>query len=216
MVPQTLRKLVLETLHRGHPGIVRMKALARSYEWWPGLDTDITEWVATHTLCQESRPAPPSTPAWEWETPKSPWVRVHIDFSGVVQDQTFLIVVDAYSKWIEVFNMSTMMAEAVIRVLRRLFATQGLLDILVSDNGPQFIPSQFEIFLAENGIRHALTAPFNPATNGQAERMVRSTKEALAKMGPGDIQAKIDKFLLIYHITPSAATNWSPAELLMG
>lgn len=102
IVPHKLRKQVLETLHMGHPSIVRMKALARSYMWWPNMDEDITQWVATCTPCQESRPAPPRASIREWESPKGPWSRIHIDFAGPVQGQTFLIIVDAYSKWLEV------------------------------------------------------------------------------------------------------------------
>ena len=37
VVPLKLRDKVLNELHKGHCGIVRMKALSRSYVWWPGL-----------------------------------------------------------------------------------------------------------------------------------------------------------------------------------
>lgn len=94
MIPEKLRKQVLQTLYMGHPGIVRMKALAKSYVWWPGIDKDIEEWVATCQPCQEFRPAPPRAPTQEWETPKSPWSRIHIDFAGPTQGKMFLIVVD--------------------------------------------------------------------------------------------------------------------------
>lgn len=88
--------------------------------------------------------------------------------------------------------------------------------MLVLDNGPQFTANTFETFLAAQGIQHALSVPFHPATNGLAEWMVQSTKEVLARMGPGDWQVNINTFLLVQHITPSATTNYSPAKLLMG
>ncbi|XP_058042756.1 uncharacterized protein K02A2.6-like, partial [Ahaetulla prasina] len=193
-----------------------MKGLARSYVWWPLMDTEIAERVGKCQACQESRPLPPSAPVREWEKPQGPWSRIHIDFAGPFHGQTFLIVVDAFSKWLEVILMKSTTAEAVIATLRHLFATHGLPDTLVSDNGPQFTAAQFEEYLAEEGIRHALSAPFHPASNGLAERSVRSAKEALSRLKPGDWQTKIDFFLAIQHRTPSTATGKSPAELLMG
>ncbi|KAK2578334.1 hypothetical protein KPH14_001330 [Odynerus spinipes] len=40
---------------------------------------------------------------------------------------------------------------------------------------------EFAQFLKANGIRHKTTAPFHPATNGQAERFVQTVKLALRK-----------------------------------
>ncbi|XP_058042578.1 uncharacterized protein K02A2.6-like [Ahaetulla prasina] len=216
VIPEKLREKVLELLHEGHPGIVRMKGLARSYVWWPLMDTEIAERVGKCQACQESRPLPPTAPIREWERPQGPWSRIHIDFAGPFHGQTFLVVVDAYSKWLEIILMRSMTAEAVISVLRHLFVTHGLPDTLVSDNGPQFTATQFEGYLAEEGIRHVLSAPFHPATNGLAERFVRSAKEALSRIRPGDWQTKIDTFLAVQHRTPCVTTGRSPAELLMG
>uniref|UniRef100_UPI00109F456C uncharacterized protein K02A2.6-like n=1 Tax=Podarcis muralis TaxID=64176 RepID=UPI00109F456C len=169
VIPQGLRQRVLEALHVGHPGIVKMKALARCYVWWPNMDDAITAWVSACQACQESRPAPPAAKGHTWETPKTPWSRVHIDLAGPFHGRTFMVVVDAYSKWLEVALMPSTTTEAVIRVLRGLFATHGCPDVLVSDNGPQFTSGTFERYLLGLGIRHALTAPFHPSSNGQAE-----------------------------------------------
>ncbi|XP_070812519.1 vomeronasal type-2 receptor 26-like [Pituophis catenifer annectens] len=180
------------------------------------MNKEIEAWVSTCEPCQEFQAASKSAPTHDLENPGTPWSRLHIDFAGPCKGNTFLIIVDAFLKWLEVALMKSMTSEAIIRVLRRLFATLNLPDLIVSDNGPQFTANSFEMFLAEQGIRHALSALGKPSTNGLAERMVRSTKETLTRLGPGDIQANIDKLLAIQHITPSATTHWSPSKLLMG
>ncbi|XP_060549063.1 uncharacterized protein K02A2.6-like, partial [Pantherophis guttatus] len=131
LIPSTLQRWTLETLHKGHPGIVRMKALARSYVWWPSLDRDIEQWVSRCDPCQEVRPAPLQSEVAKWETPSNPWSRIHIDFAGPMQGRHLLIVVDTFSKWLEVVPMASTTTEATIRALRRLFATHGLPDVLV-------------------------------------------------------------------------------------
>ncbi|CAI5793556.1 XP_028570936.1uncharacterized protein K02A2.6-like [Podarcis lilfordi] len=127
-----------------------------------------------------------------------------------------MVVVGAYSKWLEVALMPSTTPEAVIRVLRGLFATHGCPDVLVSDNGSQFTSGTFERYLLGLGIRHALTAPFHPSSNGQAERMVCPAKEALARLDRGDWHKRVAEYLFVQHITPHVATGRSPAELLMG
>lgn len=193
-----------------------MKALARSYVWWPGMDAAIEEWVRRCSPCQETRPEMPRAPVHPWETTRAPWCRLHIDFAGPFQGKTFLIIVDSYSKWLEVIAVSSMTSLTVINALRRLFATHGLPDAVVSDNGPQFTSAEFREFLEANLIRHVTSAPFHPSTNGQAERMVRTTKEALSRIVQGDWSRRLADFLLQQHVTPHSSTGRSPAELLMG
>lgn len=115
--PPELQTRILQTLHEGHPGIVWMKALGWSYIWWPKFDQAIVNWVARCPSCQQSRPAPPAIPVWEWETPRAPWSRLHIDFAGPFMGQTFMVVVDAFSKWVELVLMASTITEAIIRAL---------------------------------------------------------------------------------------------------
>ena len=138
IIPKQLQERVLHELHTGHPGIVRMKSLARLHVWWPNLDRDITTIVQQCNDCQKSRNKPQPAPLHPWDWPKMPWQGIHIDFAGPFMGKMFLIVVDSNSKWIEVEVMSSITSEATIEKLRDTFARHGIPEQLVGDNGSQF------------------------------------------------------------------------------
>ena len=125
-------------------------------------------------------------PLHPWIWPSRPWQRIHIDFAGPMGGHTFLVVVDAHSKWPEVIDMSSTTASATIQQLRSLFASYGLPEQLVSDNGPQFVAEEFEYFLKSNGVKHIHSAPYHPSSNGLAEWFVCTFKAAMkASEHPG-------------------------------
>ena len=53
MIPSRGRAKVLEVLHEGHPGITKMKGLARSVVRWPGLDEDLEKRVKSCATCRQ-------------------------------------------------------------------------------------------------------------------------------------------------------------------
>ena len=214
VIPLALRPVVIQMLHEGHPGTSRMKALARGVVWWPGMDVELESKVKTCGACQANQKSPPQAPLHPWEWPSKPWSRLHIDFAGPFLGRTFLIVVDAHSKWLEVTPVSSTSSQQVVRVLRNLFSTHGLPDVIVSDNGTAFTCVEFETFMKRNGIRHVRCAPYHPSSNGLAERAVQTFKEAVKKT-KGDIDVRIARFLFQYRITPHATTGQSPAFLLL-
>ena len=103
VVPPPGRDRILCQLHEGHPGISRMKTLARSFVWWPGLDKALEDKVKACEHCQHSQHLPAMAPIQPWEWPERPWSRLHVDYAGPLRgEHMFLVVVDAYSKWMEV------------------------------------------------------------------------------------------------------------------
>ena len=75
-----------------------MKTLARQCIWWPNMDSEIEQLVCTCSVCQESHPAPPSSPLHPWSWPSERWSRLHIDFTSPFMGKMFLALVDAHSK----------------------------------------------------------------------------------------------------------------------
>ena len=215
VVPAKLRARILSDLHRDHGGIVRMKAMARSYMWWLGMDTDIESVAKSCVSCKAVKSAPQEAPLHPWVWPTEPWKRIHVDFAGPFQGKMFFLVIDAHSKWPEIFRMSSTTVQETIVVLRRIFASFGLPDQLVSDNGPQFTAREFADFVSANGIRHIRTAPYHPASNGAIERFVQTFKQAM-KAGEGNglsFQHRLQSLLMSYRSTPHATTGKSPASL---
>ena len=106
-----------------------------------------------------------------------PWSRIHIDFMGPLFGKSYLVIVDAHSKWPEVFEMSTTTTSKTIDVLRQVFAAHGLPDHLVSDNGPQFTAAEFAQFLRSNGIKHTCSAPYHPATKRLCREICANSEE---------------------------------------
>lgn len=128
-------------------------------------------------MCQSTRKSPAPAPLHPWEWPARPWARVHIDHAGPFLGKRFLVVVDAQSKWLEVVPVPSISSQVTIGVLRSIFATHGLPEVVVSDNGTAFTSSEFQEFMSMNGIRHVTSAPYHPASNGLAERAVQTFKE---------------------------------------
>lgn len=215
VIPKRGRKYILKQLHDTHPGISRMKGLARSYVWWPGMDMEIEQEVQACQSCQENRKSPARAPLHPWEWPEAPWSRLHIDYAGPFLGRMFLIIVDSHSKWIEVYPTKTATSRTTIEKLRQCFSTHGLPQMLVSDNGACFKSAEFEAFLKQNGIQHVTSAPFHPASNGLAERAVQTFKEGMKKVKGDTLETKLARFLFSYRITPQTTTGLSPAEMLM-
>ena len=74
VIPTSLQHQVLHILHQGHFGMKRMKQLARTAVYWPGIDL-----CRTCPTCEEHQGNPPKAPVHPWMLPEKPRSRVNID-----------------------------------------------------------------------------------------------------------------------------------------
>ncbi|UYV77938.1 K02A2.6-like [Cordylochernes scorpioides] len=216
IIPTNLRAKMLDELHNSHQGIVGLKSVARTLFWWPGLDKDIEETVRRCNCCQSHASMPPRTTPVNWPPTNQPWDRVLIDHLGPFEQNLYLIVVDACTKWIEAIPVPNTSTRETIEQLRCLFARFGIPRTLVSDNGTGFTSEEFRQFMTRNGIRHLRTAPFHPSSNGLAERAVQTIKTGLKKVQQGSISQRLAEILLGYRRTPIASIGKSPSEMMFG
>lgn len=217
VIPKGLQPAILIALHKGHPGIRRMKQLAREFLYWPKISEDIENFVRRCDACALTQKLPRKVPLEPWLTPTKPFERVHIDYAGPINGYYILIFVDAYSKFLDVALTQTISANRTIDLCREIFARYGPPDILVSDHRTQFTSESFSTFCKEIQCTHLLSAVNHPQSNGQAERMVDTVKRAMAK-DPSNWRKQLFDFLHSYRYTPCSAApdGRSPAELFLG
>jgi RNase H-like domain found in reverse transcriptase/Integrase zinc binding domain/Integrase core domain len=216
VVPKSLQEIFLNELHSTHFGIVKLKMAVRNYFWWPQLNKHIEQLVASCSTCIKYRKEPTKSPLHVWEYPKEPGERIHADFLEL-NKKMFIVIIDEFSKWPEVIQMTSTTSLNTINVMREYFARYGICKTFVTDNGPQWISREFKIFIKNNCIKHILTPPYHPQSKGAAENMVGIFKDKMKKIlnNTSNIIQASCKFLLDYRNTIHCTTGKSPAELHM-
>jgi hypothetical protein len=64
-----------------------------------------------------------------------------------LHDKTYLIVVDYFSRWIEVEHLERPDSQSVVDKLSEMFSKIRLPEVLMTDGGPQFAGALFRIFI---------------------------------------------------------------------
>ena len=181
-----------------------------SYVWWLNITGRLKELAKGCGGCQKMPIKAPMHP-FEWAT--APWQRLLIYYARSFHNLLFLVVVDAHSNWPELIPVSSTTTSKTFEVLRDLFARFGISEQIVSNNGPRFNSEEFQAFIKSNGIRHITSAPYHPAPNGLAERLVQIFKQAWRSMFQSSkpVKEKLTTLLIAYR-----NTLHSPAQLLLG
>ena len=214
VIPEAMRKQILDILHLGHFGMQKMKQLARSAVYWPHIDSQIEDTCRCCTACAEHQNRPPQPANHPWMMPDKPWSRIHIDHAINFMGSNWLIVTDAYSKYPCIHQTSSTSTKATTTLLEEDFAHFGYPHTIVTDNATTFSSAEFQEWCHYRGIKHLTGAPYHPATNGAAERLVQSFKQSLkkSKLPP---RPALQEFLMQYRRTP-LNTGFSPSQLLNG
>ncbi|RXN36190.1 Transposon Ty3-G Gag-Pol poly [Labeo rohita] len=208
IIPSSMRAEVKRKLHEGHLGITKCRERAKQSVWWPGISKEIQVFTENCTYCQTQKPAQRREPLMTTPLPEAPWVRIAADICEVGK-RNYLVVVDYFSRFIDIAYLPDMSGKTVTLRLSNMFARWGCPDTLVTDNGPQFSGQHFQNFAKAYGFRHVTTSPYFPQSNGEAERAVRTAKHILKQEDPF-------LALLAYRVTPIQATGYSPAQLMLG
>lgn len=204
IIPNSLQEKCLSFIHQGHLGIVKCRARARSAVWWLGLSTEIENLVRNCPECVEHR-INKKEPFVKEPFPERPWQKVGIDLFKL-DCHWYLIVVDYFSRYFEIFKLSSLTEKVIITKLKDLFSRFGIPEVVRSDNGPQF-QSEFKQFAENYDFKHVTSSPYFSQSNGCVEAAVKIVKNLLKKSDDMYLS------LLAYRTTP-LENGFCPSELM--
>lgn len=138
-------------------------------------------------------------------------------------------VMDDYSRFILGWKLQKdMSANSLIEVVQEAVDATGMTDVpiedrtkLLSDNGSGYVSRAFRDYLSLVGIKHILSAPFHPQTNGKVERYQQSLKREVNQLPyelPSQLEKAIANFVDYYNYRRyhKALGDVTPADVLYG
>ncbi|XP_028411140.1 uncharacterized protein K02A2.6-like [Dendronephthya gigantea] len=210
IIPVTLRKEMLEKIHKAHQGADSSIRRAREVLFWPGMSADIRPCCDACGVCAQFQREKPREPMKSHEVPELPWVKISVDLFQL-DGKNYMVMVDHYSDFIELDYLKNTTANTVIKAMKKNFARHGIPKECVSDNGPQFVSFEYKSFAKEYGFLSVTSSPYCSKGNVKAESPVKVAKKILKKSGHEDPYLA----LLAYRYTPQQGYTYSPAERLM-
>ena len=222
VIPPTLRKDVIRSLHSAHQGISSMNERAKASVYWPGITSDILKARQSCDSCNRTMPSQARTPPVDPCIPTSPFEAIAADYFDYMGSHYF-VAADRLSGWVEMQHVKVGTNEAgaqgLCTALRRLMVTFGVPVELSSDGGPEFTADETQAFFKRWGIHHRRSSVSFPSSNGRAELAVKTAKRLIMDNVSADGKLDNDKMvraLLTHRNTPDVGCKLSPAQILLG
>ena len=207
VIPEGMRGKVMERIHKGHQCARKCIMRAKESVWWPRMRDGIEDFIEGCNVCIKNRKTI-HYPMLSSELPKGPWETVATDLFDY-KSRSYLIVVDYFSRWIEVVELVDKRAETVVKRLKGIFARFGIPKEMRADNGPCYVGEVLGEFMKSQNVRLVTSSPYYHEGNGLAERSVGTVKSMWDKESDKQLA------LMVYRNTPLDSGR-SPSELMFG
>ena len=159
VIPAILRESYPQCLHEGLLSAKKVKSNAKQHMFWPGMDTDITDYTRQcHVCIKRSRPA--REPLQPHDIPDGPWQKLSMDFFDF-QGKSYILIYNYFPKF-PFMNQCKTSWGCLSDHLIDLFANEGFPREIISDNGSPFNSQDFTYFLSSHGVRHTTSSPHYP------------------------------------------------------
>ena len=219
VIPEKLRTSILQHLHSSHSGVSAMMQRAITDVYWPGFKSDIVQHREKCMSCNQNAPSNPTMPLMpDPAMPSYPFQVVCADFF-TVGSKSYLAMVDKYSNWLSVLQLTKDTSAQLIKALRQYFMTVGICEELCTDGAKVFTSDEMKQFCKLWGVKQRISSAYHPQSNKRAEVAVKSAKRLVRdNLTPaGDLNTdRFARALLMHRNTPDPEAKVSPAEIVYG
>lgn len=224
VIPRTLLIRVVTTYHvdQAHLGRDKLVALIRAQYWSPYISEVISDICSACPTCQTTKITGVmiSPPMLKIQC-SYPFELVSMDLLNLpITPRRFcccLVIIDHFSKWLSVVPLTDKTSNSVVSALktRVLPSLPAIPNRILTDNGPEFSSVEFDSLLAQFGITHVLTTPYNPTSNGVVERVNRTVLQLLRSKKTPDWDLVLPEVIISYNNTLHSEIGCSPNELIL-
>lgn len=210
VVPKLLRQYIIKKLHETHLGVVKTIEKAKTVFYWPGMSSNIQNYISACAVCLKFSRNKVKEPLLSHSIPDFPFLKIGIDIAEI-GGRAYLIVMDYYSRWLEIRKIKQKTSYAVIKKLKKIFSRFGIPEVVVADNNPCG-SLEFKKFASEWNFTIINSSPNYPKSNGLAEKAVGIAKMLIKKSAHE--KQDLELYLLDYRNAPITGLQCTPAQLL--
>ena len=201
LIPKGAREDLIKKLHLTHGSDSLMLRLCENKFFWPQYKRDLKE---AYTQCEQCQLNAIKKMQSKKEIHSNDFVtmppgeEIHVDYAQY-GSENFFIMVDRATGFLQTKRTKDQTTDSAIMALKEWSYTYGKMMTIRSDGGPCFRKS-FTEAMKEEGIDHKTSSSYNPESNSNAERGVRSLKHVLKRNKKlSDLQIKELVFAINSH-----------------
>lgn len=195
--------------------------------YWPGMKSDIKKYVYKCEICNQQKVSQLGQIGL-MGAPKNinqPFQLLSCDIAGPypkskLNNCYLLVVIDWFTKFTFIHRMKRATAKEICSYIENhIFLTFGVPQVMIQDNGSQFISKEFKSLLAKYSINHTwYNARYHPQVNNveRANRVIGTAIRSYIKENHREWDELIPQIANAINTSVHEVTGYSPAMLNFG
>ena len=227
LLPRAWRQQVVDRCHKqtGHSGRwITFRSVQEAYVW-PGMRKDVNTQLQHCAICQVHKSHPEKVRHTMMPDPVYPHQYVSVDITGPFvrskKGHTYLLTfIDHLTGFADAYAIGNKRGDTVASILHQDYIPRyGPPEMILSDNGTEFVNSAVAGILRAHGVEHRHTTPYHPRTNGLIERWHRTLKGIMGRLmavNNSSWEEQLGPALAAYRSSASSSRGMTPFQALYG